>query len=58
VRIALYDVLGRRVRTVADGRAEGRTEQTIDVSDLASGTYFLRMRTEGHTETQRITVVR
>jgi len=58
VRIELYDVLGRRVRTVADGRAEGRTEQTMDVSDLASGTYFLRMQTEGHTETQRITVVR
>ncbi|MFO8231290.1 MAG: LamG-like jellyroll fold domain-containing protein [Longimonas sp.] len=58
VRIELYDVLGRRVQTVVDDRAEGRTEQTIDVSDLASGTYFLRMQTEGHTETQRITVVR
>ncbi|WP_176521779.1 LamG-like jellyroll fold domain-containing protein [Longimonas halophila] len=58
VEIALYDVLGRRVRTVTDGRAEGRTEQTMDVSDLASGTYFLRMQTESHTETQRVTVVR
>ena len=59
VRIQLYDMLGRRVRTVADTDAEGRTEQTLDVSGLASGTYFLRMETEaGPVDTQRITVVR
>ncbi len=58
VRIDLYDVLGRRVQTVIHGDAEGRTEETLDVSRLASGTYFLRMRTDGHTETQRLTVVR
>jgi predicted outer membrane repeat protein len=58
VRINLYDLLGRRVQTVVDTDAEGRTEQTIDVGGLASGTYFLRMQTESHTETQRITVVR
>jgi hypothetical protein len=58
VRIVLYDLLGRRVQTVVNADAEGRTEQVMDVSGLASGTYFLRMQTEGHTETQRITVVR
>jgi len=58
VRIDLYDLLGRRIRTVVDHNVEGRTEQTLDVSGLASGTYFLRMQTPGHTETQRITVVR
>jgi hypothetical protein len=34
------------------------TEAQLDVGDLASGTYFLRMRSESYTETQRITVVR
>ncbi len=58
VRIHLYDLLGRRIRTVVDHNVEGRTEQTLDVSGLASGTYFLRMQTPGHTATQRITVVR
>jgi len=58
VRIVLYDLLGRRVQTVVHEEAEGRTEQVLDVSRLASGTYFLRMQTEGHTETQRLTVVR
>jgi hypothetical protein len=54
----LYDLLGRRVQTVVSEEAEGRTEQTIDVSRLSSGSYFLRMQTEGYTETQRLTVVR
>ena len=58
VRLALYDVLGRRVQLVADGPADGRTEQHLDVSGLSSGTYFLRMQTDGYTETQRVTVVR
>ena len=58
VQLALYDVLGRRVQLVADGPADGRTEQVLDVSGLSSGTYFLRMQTDGHTETQRVTVVR
>ena len=59
VRIHLYDMLGRRVQTVTDQELEGRHEQAIDVSRLASGTYFLRMQTDdGPVDTQRITVVR
>ena len=58
VRIALYDMLGRRVQTIVNADAEGRTEQVLDVSGLASGTYFLRMQTNSYTETQRVTVVR
>ena len=59
VRIVLYDMLGRRVQTVVDTNAEGRTEAQLDVSSLASGTYFLRMQTEdGPIDTQRVTVVR
>ena len=58
VKLSLYDVLGRRVQMVSDGPADGRTEQQLDVSRLSSGTYFLRMQTDGHTDTQRITVVR
>ncbi|PEN05723.1 hypothetical protein CRI93_11480 [Longimonas halophila] len=59
VRIDLYDLLGRRVQTVVDTGAEGRTEAQLDVSGLASGTYFLRMQTEaGPIDTQRVTVVR
>jgi len=58
VRIELYDMLGRRVQTVVNAQAEGRTDAQLDVSGLASGTYFLQMQTDGYTETQRVTVVR
>jgi hypothetical protein len=58
VTVRLYDALGRQVQTVVHDRQKGRREQTIDVSGLSSGVYFLRLRTAGTTHTQKITVVR
>ena len=58
VKIYLYDVLGRRVQTVVDGEREGRHKRQLDTSRLASGVYFLRLRAEGATKTQKLTVVR
>ena len=58
VTIALYDVLGRRVRTLTqDQQTAGRHEQTVDLSGLSSGAYFVRMRTGDATHTRRLTVV-
>lgn len=54
----LYDVLGRRVRTVLDRTQTGRHERQIDVSGLPSGTYFLRLRAGDTIATERLTVVR
>jgi len=56
--IHLYDVLGRRVRTVVSGPKEGRHGQTLDTSSLPSGVYFLRLETDGQVRTQKLTVVR
>jgi surface protein len=56
--IRLYDVLGRQVRTVVSEKKEGRHEQTLDVSTLSSGVYFLRLRSEGTIKTQKLTIVR
>jgi glucose/arabinose dehydrogenase len=58
VRLRLYDVLGREVRTVVQGRRAGRQETHIDVSGLPSGTYVLRLRTDDRTRSRRLTVVR
>ena len=58
VRLTLYDIMGRRVRVLMDKKVEGRTETPLRLDGLASGTYFLRMQTDGYTDTQRITVVR
>ncbi|PSQ84201.1 MAG: DNA-binding protein, partial [Bacteroidetes bacterium QS_7_67_15] len=50
VRVAVYDLLGRRVRTLADGRREAGShtitwEGRSDGGEpLASGVYFVRMR--------------
>jgi hypothetical protein len=58
VAIRLYDVLGRRVRTVFRGKQEGRKKQQIDLSGLSSGVFFLRLRAGGATKTQKLTVMR
>ena len=59
VTISLYDVLGRRVRTLTQGQqAAGRHERSVDLSGLPSGTYFVRMRASDATHSRRLTVVR
>jgi hypothetical protein len=58
VTVQLYDMMGRRVRTVATGPQEGRTELPIGLSDLSSGIYFLQLTAEGTTRTRKLTVVR
>lgn len=58
VTITVYDVFGRRLRTVVDDEQQGQQEVTMSVSELSSGTYFLRLEAGGTTRTQRLTVVR
>ena len=58
VTVRLYDMLGRRVRTVVSGEQEGRHQRTLDVGALPSGVYFLRLRAGGQTRTQKFTVTR
>ena len=61
VRAVLYDALGRRVRMVYNEQLEAQTPLLLQVGDggqLASGTYFLRVRGEEFARTRRMTVVR
>jgi hypothetical protein len=59
VQVALYDVLGRRVRTFADGRyPAGAHVVTVRAAGLAPGLYLVRLHAEGSSRTQRLTVVR
>lgn len=60
VRVDLYDILGRRVRTVYDDQvsAERPVFQQINVRDLASGTYFLRAIGEEFDATRRLVRIR
>jgi len=58
VRLAVYDVLGRRVRSVRLDAAAGRNERQLDVSGLSSGLYLLRFTADGASAERRMTVVR
>ena len=59
VTVSLYDVLGRRIATLHDGRVSSDQPQqvTLDASSLSSGVYFLRVEGDGFTKTRRLTVV-
>lgn len=60
VSIIMYDVLGRRVKTLYRGTptAGERQPVQVDVSSIASGAYFIRMVTGDHTEIRQCTVAR
>ena len=60
VTVELFDMLGRRVRTLHNGamEADSRHQMTVDGGRLPAGTYLLRARGKNFSETQRITVVR
>jgi subtilisin-like proprotein convertase family protein len=48
VRIILYDVLGREVKSLVNGRLnEGRFDIYMNANDLASGVYFYTMYIDG-----------
>lgn len=64
VRVEVFDVRGRRVRTLMSGmhpagrhtlRWDGRG---ADGERLASGTYFVRLVTEGHVDSRKIQLLR
>ena len=56
--LRLYNVLGRRVKTIDRPNQQGRQTVRLNVSDLTSGTYFLRLTAGETTRTRRLTVVR
>jgi hypothetical protein len=58
-RVEVIDVLGRTVAVLADGPvAAGRSELSFVPRDLPSGVYFVRLTTDGATQTRKLTVVR
>ncbi|MDX1546046.1 MAG: T9SS type A sorting domain-containing protein [Rhodothermales bacterium] len=59
VQLALYDAMGRHVRTLVEGaRPSGMYRVRIDGTDLASGTYFYRLQTGTVTLVRQMLLVR
>jgi cytochrome c peroxidase len=58
VRLQVFDVAGRHVRTLVDSyQAAGRHEARFAAEGLPSGVYFLRLGTGGATSTTRAVLV-
>ena len=60
VAVRVYDVTGRQVATLAEGRqiGAGTTTLDLDTSRLASGVYVLRIEADGQVASRRLTVTR
>ncbi len=59
VRLELYDVKGRRVRTMPEAEANaGRNLRMIDAGGLPGGVYFVRLEAEGQRLTRRVVLLR
>jgi len=64
VQIEVYDLLGRRVQVLADGRREAGLHQVQwggrnrGGGAAASGVYIVRLRTDGTTRSRKVTLVR
>lgn len=57
-QVAVYDLLGRQVTTLVNGRLEAeRHEKRLPVGSLAPGRYFVQLQAEGTTRTRELTVV-
>jgi hypothetical protein len=60
VRLELFDVRGRRVRTLVDGARlpAGRHAVTLSSDDLLPGVYFARWEGGGERAGAKVTVIR
>jgi hypothetical protein len=59
VKLVVYDVQGREVRTLVNERLQAGTYETsFDGSMLNSGVYFYKLTTDGFTETKRMILIK
>ena len=59
VKLTVFDVLGREVKTLLDGRRNaGSYEVSFDASDLASGVYIYRLSTQQQALARRMLLVK
>ncbi len=59
LKIGLYDVLGNELATLVDKEVQiGSYEMTIDGTNLASGTYFVKMISQSNQQTIKISLIK
>jgi hypothetical protein len=58
VRLEIYDLLGRRIATLAEGMQEAGSHQTVwDGSGVSSGIYFYRLKAGDYTDIKKMTLL-
>jgi len=59
VKLVLYDVMGRAVRTLVDGMTgAGDHVYTLDATTLPSGTYYYRIEVNGFTQIRQMMIMK
>jgi hypothetical protein len=59
VKLEVYDVSGRKVATVAEGRrAAGENEARLDTRELAAGVYIYRLQAGDNVAVKRLAVIK
>tara|TARA_R110002096_G_scaffold39845_1_gene108646 strand:+ start:198 stop:1595 length:1398 start_codon:yes stop_codon:yes gene_type:complete len=59
VKLAVFDMLGRKIATLVDGKSPaGLQEVTFNAQGLSSGMYFYRLEANGFTLTKRLTIIK
>jgi hypothetical protein len=59
VDVTLYDALGRQISVLASGiLSAGQHEVTVDASELPSGSYIYRVKTEAGVASRLMTIVK
>ena len=57
--LTLYNIRGQKVKTIANQDYEsGAHKVTLDASNLPSGVYTIRIKSDAHTQTRRITLMK
>ena len=59
VELAVYDLLGRKVTTLVDGRNSAGTYEVIfEAGNLASGTYIYRLQADDFIKSKQLTLIK
>ncbi|HRN27573.1 MAG: T9SS type A sorting domain-containing protein, partial [Ignavibacteriaceae bacterium] len=59
LKIGLYDVLGNELTTLVNKEVQaGLYEMTVDGTNLASGTYFVKMISQNNQQTIKISLIK
>ncbi|MDX9798720.1 MAG: T9SS type A sorting domain-containing protein, partial [Bacteroidales bacterium] len=56
VKITISDVQGRIINTMSSKANNDKVEETLDVSDMAKGVYYVRLQNESINRTQKLIV--